>query len=172
WSSAFQCNQTRESYFQRIGSKTASLFAASTESGALLSGAPDAAVRALREYGHALGMAFQIADDILDFLGDDGEMGKPTGSDLLEGTLTLPAVLLLEKEPGDNVIRQAFEGDGGKRALKRAIQNIRRSPYIDESYRIAKEFCTRAGQALMPLPDSPSQRSLASLAEYVVSRRR
>ena len=86
-----------QDYLNRIGGKTASLFATACEGGAMVSGQPEQAVHALREYGYNFGMAFQIVDDILDFTGDEAEMGKPVGSDLMQGTLTLPALLLMER---------------------------------------------------------------------------
>ncbi len=91
--------QTHQQYLQRISSKTASLFTLATESGTILSQAPERSVEILREYGHNLGMAFQIVDDVLDFIGAEEELGKPVGSDLAQGTLTLPAMILLEYYP-------------------------------------------------------------------------
>ncbi|MCH7811675.1 MAG: polyprenyl synthetase family protein, partial [Chloroflexi bacterium] len=87
--SAYQYGQDTMDYFRRISGKTASLFATSTEGGALVAGASTEAAASLRDYGESLGMAFQVVDDILDFTGDEKEMGKPIGSDLMEGTLTL-----------------------------------------------------------------------------------
>jgi len=112
--SAFSLEQTRERYLERISAKTASLISLATESGAILSQAPERMVTALKEYGYNLGIAFQIVDDILDFVGDEAEMGKPTGSDLAQGTLTLPAMLLLECYPGDNPIRRVFQNEGDR----------------------------------------------------------
>ena len=86
----------REYYYQRIYSKTASLFAASAEAGALLGEAPQTEAQALRDYGHNLGMAFQIVDDVLDFAGSEGDLGKPIGSDLRQGIITLPTIHFLE----------------------------------------------------------------------------
>ncbi len=103
---AFNLEQTREDYLQRISSKTASLFSLATKSGAVLSRAPEMVVEALAEYGHNLGIAFQIVDDILDFVGTEEELGKPVGSDLAQGTLTLPAMLLLKYYPEDNPVRK------------------------------------------------------------------
>jgi len=78
---AFNLEQTRQHYFKRIFSKTASLFSLATESGAILSGAPEKSVKLLKEYGDNLGIAFQIVDDILDFTGTEETLGKPVGSD-------------------------------------------------------------------------------------------
>ena len=76
------------------------------ESGAILSQAPEEAIQALRSYGYNLGLAFQLVDDILDFTGGEAKMGKPVGNDLLQGTVTLPAILLIEQSPGNNPIEE------------------------------------------------------------------
>jgi octaprenyl-diphosphate synthase len=81
----YNLSQTREDYYQRIAAKTASLFSSAAESGAILGQAPEKAVSSLKDYGHQLGLSFQIVDDILDFTGEEEEMGKPAGSDLIHG---------------------------------------------------------------------------------------
>ena len=99
---AFDPAFSRDLYWKRIYEKTASLFCTAAESGAVLSGGPEDMVQCLKAYGHNLGMAFQIVDDILDFEGTEEEIGKPVGNDLLQGTLTLPTLLLMERYPDDN----------------------------------------------------------------------
>src|SRR5579863_1490215 len=91
--------QSRAEYFQKIDRKTASLIRTATETGAILSGAPEDEVQALRAYGYNLGMAFQIVDDVLDLVGDEAVLGKPVGSDLRGGMVTLPVIGLLEEDP-------------------------------------------------------------------------
>ena len=168
---AFNLEQTRDQYLQRISSKTASLFSLATESGAILSQAPEQSIQVLEEYGGNLGIAFQIVDDILDFIGSEEELGKPVGSDLIQGTLTLPAMLLLERYTGDNPIKSLFEERGGKEHVERVIELVRNSSVILECYDIASEYSTRACQDLDELPDVPSRQVLRDLAEYVVERR-
>jgi len=171
--SAFKLEPTREQYLTRISAKTASLITLALESGAILSQAPEEAVAALREYGHNLGIAFQIVDDILDFVGDEAEMGKPTGSDLSEGTLTLPSLLILERYPDDNPVRQLFCHEGNKpKNLKLAIELVRSSGVIEECYEVASDYAARARRRLDFLPDEPARRSLSELARYVVVRNR
>ena len=101
--------QTKEDYNNRIYRKTSSLFRTAAESGAILSGAPEATVGALQEYGSNLGMAFQVVDDILDVEGDTDEIGKPVGNDLLQGVLTLPGIMLLERYPKRTPSRSSSE---------------------------------------------------------------
>jgi len=170
--SAYNWRQDRQEYYRQIESKTASLFCAATESGALLSAALAEGVEALRTYGHDLGMAFQIVDDVLDFVGEEKELGKPVGSDLLQGTLTLPVILLIEQHPDDPAIKEVFEKGGSEAGVRRVIEMIRDSSIVPECYRIASDFCAQACHALEGLPDNACRRSLFDLADYVIARRK
>jgi octaprenyl-diphosphate synthase len=169
---AFNLEQTYEQYLQRIASKTASLFSLATESGAILSQAPEGSVEVLREYGHNLGVAFQIVDDILDFVGTEEELGKPVGSDLTQGTLTLPAMLLLKYYPEDNPVRKLFQKTDIPGNTKRAIELVRNSPIVQECYAAAADYCARACQNLNLLPESDDRQVLVELAAYVIRRRK
>ena len=169
---AFKLEQTRQHYFQRISSKTASLFSLATESGAILSGAPEKSVTALKEYGYNLGIAFQIVDDILDFTGTEEELGKPVGSDLSQGTLTLPAMLFLERYPEDSPVKRLFENKDKHENIKQAIELIRNSSVVEECYTVALEYCARACQNLSLLPENTSRQALSTLADYVIDRKR
>jgi len=174
---AFNLEQTREHYLKRIASKTASLFSMSTESGAVLSEAPEESIEILKEYGHNLGIAFQIVDDMLDFTGTEKEMGKPIGSDLAQGTLTLPAMLLMERYPKDNPVVELFgnrdmpEAEKQKR-IKQAIDLVRSSGVAEQCHEIAAEYRARACSRLELLPDKPSRQSLEDLATLVISRKK
>lgn len=170
--SAFNLSQKREHYYQRIGNKTASLFAMPAECGAILGEAPEEAVDILRGYGYNVGLAFQIVDDLLDFVGNEAEMGKPVGSDLLQGTVTLPAILLLERCPEDNPIGRLFQDKGNPRCLKEAVDAICNSDIIDHCYKIAAEFLSRARESLDALPQNASTRSLRELTGFVIERKR
>lgn len=170
--SAYNLQQTREQYFKKIFGKTASLFSLATESGAILSGAPEKSIKILRDYGHSLGIAFQVVDDILDFIGTEEELGKPVGSDLAQGTLTLPAMLLLERCPEDNPVKRLFDNRNDQDNIKQAIELIRNSSIVDECYTVASEYCARACQNIHQLPANSSRDALLQLAEYVVARKR
>jgi len=170
--SACDPEQSRQQYYDRSGKKTASLFSAAAESGAILSEAPEEAVQALKSYGYNLGLAFQIVDDILDFTAGEEELGKPVAGDLLQGVLTLPAILFMEQHPEDNPIKEMLAGKDEEANLKRAIESIRNSPIIGESYGIAQDFSAQACHALEVLPDSPPRRALLQLADYVIQRQR
>jgi geranylgeranyl pyrophosphate synthase len=166
---AFKLDQSRENYFRRIYSKTASLFSLSTQSGAILSKAPEEAVAVMKEYGDNLGIAFQIVDDILDFTSTEEAMGKPVGSDLTQGTLTLPAMLLMERNPADNPVKRLFE-TGDKSNVAQAIKMVLNSTIIEDCYKIATEYCQKACRNLNILPDTVSRKSLYELADYVIKQ--
>ena len=170
--SAFSLEQTYEQYVQRISRKTAALFILATESGGALSEAPEESIKILNEYGYNLGIAFQIVDDILDFVGTEEELGKPTGSDLAQGTLTLPAMLLLERFPEDNPVKKIFQNEDRQKNIKLAIELVRSLSIIEECYRIASDYCAKACHNLNLLPDNASRQALENLADYVVSRKR
>lgn len=167
---AYDWRRTLDDYYEQIDSKTATLFTTSSEGGAILSEAPEEAVRSLASYGHNLGMAFQIIDDILDFVGDETDMGKPVGGDLLQGTVTLPAILYASKYPGDSPLKRVFDRRGDREAVSEFIEKVVGSSVIQECYGIAADFSDQARRALETLPDSVSRGSLLDLADYVVER--
>jgi len=169
---AFNPEQSRQHYLQRISNKTASLLSLATESGAILSQAPEKSIQALKDYGYNLGVAFQIVDDILDFVGTEDEMGKPVGSDLAGGTLTLPAMLLLERYPENNPVKELFENRNKRENIKLAIDLVRNSSIVQECYAVASEYCSKACQSLELLPDNASRQALIKLANFVVNRKR
>jgi geranylgeranyl pyrophosphate synthase len=111
-------------------------------------------------------------DDILDFIGTEEEMGKPTGSDLAQGTLTLPAMLLLERYPEDNPVKRLFQNEDKSKNIGLAIELVRSSSIPQECYAVASDYCATACHNLKLLPDNASRRSLIELAEYVVKRRK
>ena len=170
--SAFRIEQAREQYFFRITCKTAALFVMATESGAVLSGAPENSIQILHDYGHNLGIAFQIVDDILDFIGTEEEIGKPVGSDLQQGTLTLPAMFLIERYPKDNPVKRLFAGGDKKENTAQAIEMVRNSNIIQQCFDVATEYQKKACKNLNKLPNVKARELLTNLADYIVTRRR
>jgi geranylgeranyl pyrophosphate synthase len=168
---AYDPNQTLKSYLERIYNKTASLFTTAGESGALLSGAPEEFAQALKEYGYNIGIAFQIVDDILDFEGNEQEIGKPVGNDLAHGIITLPAILAMERYPNDNPIPALLQEPQEERHIKRAVDMIQNSTIINDSYAVADSYCRGALDKLKALPRNQSRNSLEELVGYVLSRR-
>ena len=170
--SAYDPGQTLEGYHQRIYNKTASLFSTSGETGAILSGASDEQVAALKVYSRELGMAFQIVDDILDFQGDEDEIGKPVGSDLANGIMTLPAFIAKKSSPEGNPI-EAYLNDinGDDALLAEAVEMVRQPEIVNAAYDEAARRCDVAREALGVLPDTPSRDSLEHLLDYMLTRR-
>ncbi len=170
--------QSKAAYYQKIYSKTAALFVLTTEGGAMLVNAPPATQEALREYGHQLGLAFQIVDDILDLTSTFAELGKPVGSDLRQGTVTLPALYYLADAPADNPVRRYLDHSieapepERERQLAEALAAIVASSAIERSYQEAEARARAAQAALATLPRCQHGHSLHDLAEYVVRRRR
>ncbi len=168
---AFSLEQTRAHYLQRISGKTASLFAMATETGAVLSQAPEKSIQALKDYGYNIGIAFQIVDDVLDFISTEEEIGKPVGSDLSQGTLTLPAMLLLEHHPEENPVKKLFQGGDKPENIRLAIELVRNSSIVPECYAIASEYIAKACRNLNTLPDNEICQALIELAYHVIRRR-
>jgi octaprenyl-diphosphate synthase len=169
---SFRLDQTFEQYIERVAAKTAALFTLATESGAVLSDAPEGSVEALRDYGYNLGIAFQIVDDILDFVGTAKEVGKPVGADLAQGTVTLPAQKLLQRYPKDNPLLAIARKENMAENIKKTIEMIRGSDIIEECYELAENYCRLACAQLSKLPDKPAREALTALADYVVKRKK
>lgn len=158
-------------YLRVIERKTAILFAAATELGALLAGADAATRQALRDYGLALGYAFQIADDVLDYASDAATMGKNLGDDLAEGKMTLPLIHAMQQVDAATCaeLRRIVEqGDlDGMPAVQAAIA---RAGSLDYSRARALEHARAAEGALAALPGNAYTAALRGLARYAVSR--
>jgi geranylgeranyl pyrophosphate synthase len=162
----------REDYYQSIEAKTAALFAASTEMAGILAGAGELQIAALHRFGRELGMAFQIVDDVLDFIGDEALLGKPAGSDLRQGLITLPTLCYLERAEDDSPVNAVLSGQRDEEHVRAAIEAICSSGAIEASLAEARAHARRSQEALATLPDNVSRQMLYALAEYVVERRR
>jgi geranylgeranyl pyrophosphate synthase len=157
----------RETYKQIISRKTASLFRAAAEMGALLGGGDEKVVSDLSEYAHNLGLAFQIVDDILDIMGDPEKMGKPVGADVTQG---MGAMAL------HNGRRTARSGAGLAEAetdpTQQLMLHLRESGALEVARAQADEMAGRAREALSRVPDSPARRELDRLIDVVLERER
>ena len=167
----FDLKYAREYYYSWIEAKTACLFVMATESGAVLSQSPVDVIEAMIDYGHNFGIAFQIVDDVLDFIGEESVMGKPVGSDLSEGTVTLPAILFAEANPDSDLLNSVIAHKHID-DVALLLERIRNSSIIDECLAIAMDYCSKACQALEVLPDNSARQSLSDLANFVVQRRK
>lgn len=164
--------QPKDAYYQRIHGKTAALFAAATEAAAVLGQASEDEIVRMRDYGHNVGMAFQVMDDILDFVGDASTVGKPVGSDLRQGTITLPVFHHLQLHPDAvRAIHNSEKKSANGEALAQLVADIARSPAIEATRQEAREFIVAAKACLEPWPHSVYRQALFDLADYVVDRR-
>jgi heptaprenyl diphosphate synthase len=165
-------DQSLDEYYAKIERKTAVLLAASTYCGAVLGGLEEAQVEAMRRFGRLLGMSFQIADDVLDYLATEAEVGKPVGNDLKQGTVTLPLMLARHDPAVDGKLDAILE----KATLQDAdyadvVRIVRGSRGIEESYGYAKAFGDKARVELQAFPPSAYRDAFESLTHYVVRRR-
>ena len=162
---------SRENYNKRIYSKTASLFEMTTSAAAMVSPVDEATVRAMGHYGYNLGMAFQIVDDILDFTGEQETVGKPVGSDLLQGLVTLPAIYYAEAHPNDPDVLCLTGGCYTEQErMERLVQSIRASSATSNSMKEAHQFIANAQEILKNMPASQERQALEELADYIVNR--
>lgn len=162
-----------ETYLQVIRGKTAALFAAATEVGGVVAGAPEPQVEALRVYGDALGIAFQITDDLLDYGGVSARLGKNTGDDFRERKMTLPVIRALAAADGKERAfwaRAIGKGDQREGDLAEAQALMARHGALESTHATALEYADGARAALAPLPEGEIRRHLLDLADYVVGR--
>jgi heptaprenyl diphosphate synthase len=159
----YRYNTTLDEYMRRIESKTATLLAACCDVGALVGGLAAPKRDALRAYGRQLGLAFQIADDVLDYTASEGEVGKPIGHDIVEGFATLP-LMLSAIELEDNRRLDAAEA-------RRVVEEVRKSEGPERALDQARRHAQEARDQLRSLPRSEAVNALESLADYVVSRK-
>ncbi len=161
----------RQDYFDRIYAKTASLFELATLGAALLRQANREIVESMRRFGYQVGIAFQIVDDVLDLTGDEVSLGKPLGSDLRQGLLTLPTLHYLEMLEGgsslaDSLRQRRVPAD----RLETIIGAIRASPAIEAALAEARNAIDAGLTQLEGMPDGPELAALRQLAHYVVHR--
>jgi heptaprenyl diphosphate synthase len=166
-------------YLEVISGKTSALFAVSGRFGAMMSGADESVISVLTQYGERIGMAFQLADDVLDIASDSHESGKTPGTDLREGIPTLP-VLHLRKwraqgrggdSAADRRLNELLDGDLTDDALHaEALELLRAHPALEQARRDTVRYADEARNALAPLPDGPAKYALAGMCEAVVHR--
>jgi octaprenyl-diphosphate synthase len=158
-------------YFAIIEGKTAELTAVSCRLGASYAGAPESSVAALDRYGRNLGIAFQIADDVLDIWGDERVTGKSLGTDLEKQKLTLPIIhLLKEAEPSAAATIRGWFANGDAELRRRLRPHLDQTGALEYAWQYAKEHAKQASEALDFLADSDAKSVLRSLAHYVVRR--
>ena len=159
-------------YLNMIYKKTAALIAAATKSGAIIGGGTAEQVEALSQYGELIGMAFQIQDDYLDVVSDEEELGKPVGSDIVEGKMTLMVVHTLSvASPEDKEELIFILKSGDESNTQRAIDIFNKYGSIDYTRDIALDNVNRAKDLLDLLDDSPAKEALYDLADFMLQRK-
>ena len=163
---------TEVEYFDVLQRKTAFLFSACCEIGALLGNVTIEQQEALRNYGKNLGTAFQLADDLLDFTSEEDVIGKASGADLLEGKLTLPLILLREMEPSITIDLETIMRDGEYRNNSRQdlLKRLNAQGTLDETKKIAHDFAQKARKNLEVLPKTEYRLALEEIPTYVIER--
>ncbi|MEM7533230.1 MAG: polyprenyl synthetase family protein [Chloroflexota bacterium] len=172
--------QDKDNYYHRIYAKTASLFCAATECAGVLTELPEPQVQQLRDYGYNFGMAFQIIDDILDFTGNETTLGKPAGSDLRQGTLTLPFFYFLQSHASPDALvdrlqrgmRLGYKGDveGWNKIVEQTVGELCASNAVTAARQEAVEFLQKAYDNMRCFPDNVYRQSLMDLCDVVAER--
>jgi len=162
----------RNNYYNRIYAKTASLFEMSALAATMVATEDQETRDSMKAFGYEVGMAFQIVDDILDFTGDQSTVGKPIGSDLLNGLITLPAIYFAEANPRNADIQSLPEGGWKDTArVQRLVDAIRQSRAVEQAMNEARQAVSRALSALEDAPASPEKEALENLAKFIVDRK-
>lgn len=161
----------RPDYYQRIYAKTASLFEMTTAAASMISPASKKTQETMRTFGYEVGMAFQIVDDVLDFTGEQTTVGKPIGSDLLNGLVTLPAIFYAESHPDDEDVKSLSEGGwANHERMTRLVESIRRTDSVPKAMAEANQHVTVALRILEGFDPSPEREALENLARFIVDR--
>ncbi len=167
---------TEDEHFDIIRRKTAYLFGGCAQIGGMLGGVTSEREQALREYGFNLGIAFQLVDDLLDFTGNAEAVGKPIGSDLCEGKVTLPLIHLLRQSSdgaASRIVRDAIASRSiAPEHWAELVRSLKEHASIDFAYRRAADYAERAKKHLYAFPPSAEREALLALPDYVLSRDR
>ena len=161
--------QTVDRYLAVVERKTAALLATSCRLGAWLAGVPEDHVEAVTAFGRAVGVAFQLSDDVLDITGREEESGKTPGTDLREGVWTLPVLeTFAGRAPGADELRAALSADN----IDAALELLRTNGSIELGLEAVTDWASRAKDALAPVPESPGRSALERLADFLIGRTR
>lgn len=170
-STSHDLNLNEETYLKIIGSKTARLFSAATEVGALVAEVETEKRKALSRFGYTLGMAFQLIDDVLDYAADQEKLGKTIGDDFREGKVTLPVILAYKQSIDREFWEESFNnGVRDKNALTHAIHLLRESGALLKTKYHAQVFIEEALECLTIFPDSPLKAALQDLVYFSLYR--
>lgn len=167
----YRVDQSYEDYFYRIERKTALLFSTSCETGACVSGASDSEIQALKLYGYYLGMAFQIMDDILDMTADEVVLGKPVGSDLRQGNLSLPVIYCLKNSSQkEQLAKMILDSKTNQNLIIPIINIVKSSGGMEYSKKTADDFIKKALSQINKLKPGKHRTAMIEIADMVVKR--
>ena len=161
---------SEDEYMSMIFKKTGALIAAATKVGAIMGGASDEIIDAMYEYGRLIGLAFQIQDDYLDLVSDSETLGKPIGSDIVKGKMTIIAIKGLACDDSDELIEILKDEDNSEEDIARAIEILSNCGAIDYAHDLALESVMKAKEVLEILDDSSSKQVLVDIADFVLER--
>jgi heptaprenyl diphosphate synthase len=170
--SCYDVNQGFKDYLRRIERKTALLISVSCKLGGMVSDAPQKEIKALTKYGYYLGMAFQVTDDILDFTADEKTLGKPVGSDIRQGVITLPALYALKNDRKREELGELLSSpELCISQAEKIIKIVINSSGIDYAYDITRRYAQKARQQLSLLPTVPATKTLGDMTDYILNRK-
>ncbi len=162
-----------ETYFRIISDKTASLLSTCCEIGAMSTSSNPEEVKAMREFGENLGLAFQIRDDILDYVGTTKLIGKPLGADIKDKKITLPLIHALKTAPKkeSGSILKSIKNGKNKKSISSILEFVNMYKGIEYADSFARKFAEEAKKNLVIFPDSESKKSLENLVDFVIERK-
>lgn len=168
---SFDVAQAEEDYLIRIRKKTADFLSCACELGSYMAQTDEKIIDEMKDYGHCIGMAFQIKDDILDIVADDSQIGKPAGNDLKQGIMTLPIIYALHHSVNRDELRAII----GNRSLnnehiRRGLEIIRETDAIEYAYSLANQYIMRARERIAIIQDRDLRDTFASIADFVKER--
>ncbi|AIY05751.1 heptaprenyl diphosphate synthase component II [Planococcus sp. PAMC 21323] len=167
----YRLDQNLRDYFRRIKRKTALLISSSCELGALVSGTDEKTAAHLRRFGYFIGMSFQIIDDILDFTSTDEELGKPAGSDFIQGNMTLP-ILCARKDPKlYTMLKDNLNRDLSDEERYKVVEAVRNSSGIEEAKAMSERYLQKALRELSFLPKGQGVKTMRKIAFFIGKRK-
>ena len=161
---------SEDEYMEMIFKKTGALIAAATKAGAIMGGASDEVIDAMYEYGRLIGLAFQIQDDYLDLASDEETLGKPIGSDIGKGKMTIIAIKGLASDDSGRLLEILKADENSQDEIDEAIEILNNCGAIEYAHNLALESVDKAKEVLEILPDSSSKQTLANIADFVLER--
>lgn len=169
--STYDTEQSLKDYLRRIERKTALLISASCNLGAMLSNAEEDQIMAAKKYGYYLGMAFQITDDILDFIADEEVLGKATGSDIRQGIITLPAIYALKHDSRKSELKRLLSSpELCVQEAEQIIDIVTSSDGIEYAYQVSIKYAQKAQAELLKLPDVEEKQIFFDICDFIIQR--